>query len=95
MWTPRLVANQINESYIAKKPGMIQYLKKVKMLASNFKKFSIKQVPISKNKKADPLSKITSNSFAHLTKQVLVKELKEKSINEAEVLAIVEEEGNT
>ncbi|GJZ17694.1 reverse transcriptase domain-containing protein [Tanacetum coccineum] len=34
-------------------------------------------------------------SFAHLTKQVLVEELNEKSINEAEVLAIVEEEGNT
>ncbi|GKE49268.1 reverse transcriptase domain-containing protein, partial [Tanacetum coccineum] len=33
--------------------------------------------------------------FAHLTKQVLVEELNEKSINEAEVLAIVEEEGNT
>ncbi|GJT53415.1 reverse transcriptase domain-containing protein [Tanacetum coccineum] len=34
-------------------------------------------------------------SFAHLTKQVLVEELKEKSISEAEVLAVVEEEGDT
>ncbi|GKE83873.1 reverse transcriptase domain-containing protein, partial [Tanacetum coccineum] len=58
-------------------------------------KFSIKQVPGSENKKADALSKIASTSFAHLTKQVLVEELKEKSINEAEILAIVEEEGNT
>nr|GEZ90161.1 reverse transcriptase domain-containing protein [Tanacetum cinerariifolium] len=40
----RLVANQINGSYIAKEPGMIQYLEKVKMLANSFKKFSIKQV---------------------------------------------------
>ncbi|GJX70107.1 reverse transcriptase domain-containing protein [Tanacetum coccineum] len=38
----RLVANQINVSYTAKEPGMMQYLEKVKMLASNFKKFSIK-----------------------------------------------------
>ncbi|GJU34058.1 reverse transcriptase domain-containing protein [Tanacetum coccineum] len=91
----RLVANQINGSYIAKEPGMIQYLEKVKTLASSFKKFSIKQVPRSENKKADALSKIASTSFAHLTKQVLVEELKEKSINEAEVLAIMEEEGNT
>ncbi|GJZ48815.1 hypothetical protein Tco_0603005 [Tanacetum coccineum] len=57
--------------------------------------FSIKQVPRSENKKADALSKIASTSFAHLSKQVLVEELKEKSINELEVLAVVEEEGNT
>ncbi|GJV08074.1 reverse transcriptase domain-containing protein [Tanacetum coccineum] len=87
----RLVANQVNESYIAKESGMIQYLEKVKALASSFKKFSIKQVPISENKKADALSKIGSTSFAHLTKQVLVEELNKKSINEAEVLAVVEE----
>ncbi|GKA97158.1 reverse transcriptase domain-containing protein [Tanacetum coccineum] len=47
------------------------------------------------NKKADALSKITSTSFAHLSKQVLVEELKEKSIDEKEVLAVVEEEGRT
>ncbi|GJU40912.1 reverse transcriptase domain-containing protein, partial [Tanacetum coccineum] len=54
-----------------------------------------KQVPQSENKKVDALSKIASTSFAHLNKQVLVEELKEKSIDEKEVLAIVEEEGNT
>ncbi|GJX16999.1 reverse transcriptase domain-containing protein [Tanacetum coccineum] len=74
---------------------MIQYMGKVKVLANSFKKFSIKQVPRSENKKADALSKITSTSFAHLTKQVLVEVLKEKSINEVEVLTVVEEEGNT
>nr|GEV34572.1 reverse transcriptase domain-containing protein [Tanacetum cinerariifolium] len=47
------------------------------------------------NKKADALSKITSTSFAHLRKQVLVKKLKEKSIDKKEVLAVVEEEGST
>ncbi|GJZ85271.1 reverse transcriptase domain-containing protein [Tanacetum coccineum] len=52
-------------------------------------------VPRSENKKADALSKIASTSFAHLSKQVLVEELKEKSINEVEVLAVVEKEGNT
>ncbi|GKB45318.1 reverse transcriptase domain-containing protein, partial [Tanacetum coccineum] len=65
----RLVANQVNGSYVAKDSGM--------------------------NKKADALSKIESTSFAHLRKQVLVEELKEKSINEKEVLAVVEEEGHT
>ncbi|GJV72440.1 reverse transcriptase domain-containing protein [Tanacetum coccineum] len=74
---------------------MIRYLEKVKTLTSSFKVFSIKQVLRSENKKADALSKITSTSFAHLSKQVLVEELKEKSINTAEVLAVVEEEGDT
>nr|GEZ59505.1 hypothetical protein [Tanacetum cinerariifolium] len=80
---------------IVKEADMIQYLEKVRALANGFKMISIKQVPKSENKKADALSKITSTSFAHLSKQVLVEELKEKSINEVEVLAVVEEEGNT
>ncbi|GJY06887.1 reverse transcriptase domain-containing protein [Tanacetum coccineum] len=58
-----LVANQVNGSYVAKESGMVQYLEKVKMLASNLKEFSIKQVPRSENKKVDALSKITSISF--------------------------------
>ncbi|GJX60773.1 reverse transcriptase domain-containing protein [Tanacetum coccineum] len=53
------------------------------------------QVPRRENKKEDALSKITSISFAHLSKQVLVEELKEKSISVVEVLAVVEEEGDT
>nr|GEU34341.1 hypothetical protein [Tanacetum cinerariifolium] len=47
------------------------------------------------NKKADALSKIASTSFAHLSKQVLVEELREKAIDEKEILAVVEEEGYT
>ncbi|GJS53506.1 reverse transcriptase domain-containing protein [Tanacetum coccineum] len=74
---------------------MIKYLEKVKALASTFLEFSIKQVLRSKNKKADALSKMASTSFAHLSKQVLVEELKEKSMNESEVLAVVEEEGDS
>ncbi|GJY36399.1 reverse transcriptase domain-containing protein, partial [Tanacetum coccineum] len=62
----RLVANQVNGSYIAKESGMVQYLKKVKTLASTFKEFSIRQLPRSENKKADALSKIAYTSFAHL-----------------------------
>nr|GEU74807.1 reverse transcriptase domain-containing protein [Tanacetum cinerariifolium] len=39
----RLLANQVNGTYIAKEPGMIKYLEKVKALTSTFKEFSIKQ----------------------------------------------------
>ncbi|GJV81801.1 reverse transcriptase domain-containing protein [Tanacetum coccineum] len=91
----KLVANQVNGTYIAKETDMIKYLEKVKALTSTFRAFSIKQVPRSKNKKADALSKMASTSFAHLSKQVLVEELKEKSVNEREVLTVVEEEGDT
>ncbi|GJZ03920.1 reverse transcriptase domain-containing protein [Tanacetum coccineum] len=91
----RLVANQVNETYVAKETDMIRYLEKLKTLTSSFKAFSIKQVPRNENKKADALSKIASTSFAHLSKQVLVEELKEKFISAMEVLAVVEEEGDT
>ncbi|GJW85475.1 reverse transcriptase domain-containing protein [Tanacetum coccineum] len=74
----RLVANQVNGFYTAKESGMVQYLNKVKTLTKSFEEFSIKQIPRSENKKADALSKIASTSFAHLNKQVLVEELKEK-----------------
>ncbi|GJZ62854.1 reverse transcriptase domain-containing protein, partial [Tanacetum coccineum] len=74
----RLVANQVNGTYVAKEADMIRYLEKVRTLTSSFKAFSIRQIPRSENKKADALSKIASTYFAHLSKQVLVEELEEK-----------------
>nr|GEW97044.1 reverse transcriptase domain-containing protein [Tanacetum cinerariifolium] len=91
----KLVANQVNGIYIAKESSMIRYLEKVKNLANTFKEFSVKQIPRRENKKANALSKITSTSFAHLSKQVLVEELREKAIDEKEILAVVKEEGHT
>ncbi|GKF08494.1 reverse transcriptase domain-containing protein [Tanacetum coccineum] len=91
----KLVANQVLGTYVAKEENMIRYLEKVKTLVSGFASFSINQVPRSKNKKADALSKIASTSFTHLSKQVLVEILKEKSIQEKEVAEVVEEEGPT
>ncbi|GJV58278.1 reverse transcriptase domain-containing protein [Tanacetum coccineum] len=91
----KLVANQVLGAYFAKEENMIKYLKKVKSLVSGFTNFSISQVTRSQNKKADALSKIASTSFAHLSKQVLVEILKEKSIQEKEVTTVVEEDGPT
>ncbi|GJY51287.1 reverse transcriptase domain-containing protein [Tanacetum coccineum] len=62
----RLVANQVNGTYVANEVDMIYYLEKVKALTGGFKAFTIKQIPKSENKKADALSKIASTSFAHL-----------------------------
>nr|GEY92781.1 reverse transcriptase domain-containing protein [Tanacetum cinerariifolium] len=91
----KLVANQVLGTYFAKEENMITYLEKAKSLVSGFTNFSISQVSRSKNKKADALSKITSTSFTHLSKQVLVEVLKEKSIQEKEVETMVEEDGPT
>ncbi|GJU32657.1 reverse transcriptase domain-containing protein [Tanacetum coccineum] len=91
----KLVANQVLGTYVAKEENLIKYLEKVKGLVSGFANFSISQVPRSKNKKADALSKIASTSFAYLSKQVLVEVLQEKSIQEKEVTTVVEEDGST
>lgn len=91
----RLVANQINGSYVAKETQMIQYLEKAWELISTFRMFSIQKMPRSENKNADALSKMASTTFAHLSKQVLVEELDKKSIEETQVLAVIEEEGDT
>nr|GEW42332.1 reverse transcriptase domain-containing protein [Tanacetum cinerariifolium] len=91
----KLVANQVLGAYVAKEDNMIKYLEITKGLVSRFKTFSISQVPQSRNKKADALSKIASTSFAHLSKQVLVEVLETKSITGQEVTAVIEEEGPT
>nr|GEX08543.1 reverse transcriptase domain-containing protein [Tanacetum cinerariifolium] len=91
----KLVANQVLGTYVTKEENMIKYLQKVKSLVSGFTNFSISQVPRSKNKKADAMSKNAATSFAHLSKQVLVKILKEKSVQEKEVTTVVEEDGPT
>nr|GEX61823.1 reverse transcriptase domain-containing protein [Tanacetum cinerariifolium] len=91
----KLVANYVLGTYVAKEDNMVKYLEIVKSLVSEFSTFSISQVPRSKNKKADALSKIASTSFAHLSKQVLVEVLKDKSIKEKEVATMIEEDGPT
>nr|GFA27853.1 reverse transcriptase domain-containing protein [Tanacetum cinerariifolium] len=91
----KLVANQVLGTYVAKEDNMIKYLEIVRGLVSGFTTFSISQVPRSKNKKADALSKIASTSFAHLSKHVLVEVLENKSIKENEVAAVIEKDGPT
>ncbi|GJW87972.1 reverse transcriptase domain-containing protein [Tanacetum coccineum] len=87
----RLVANHVLGEYVAKEDNMIQYLDKTKSLIQGFDRFTIRQVPRGDNKKADALSKIASTSFAHLSKQVLVEILKNKSISEMEISTVIEE----
>jgi ribonuclease HI len=91
----RLVANHVLGEYEANDEHMIQYLEKTNSLIHNFDRFTIKQIPRGDNRKADALSKITSTSFAHLSKQLLVETLKNKSNLEMEVSTVIEEQDPT
>nr|GEV13690.1 hypothetical protein [Tanacetum cinerariifolium] len=90
----KLVASQINGSYEASKDNMIKYLAKAKEYASGFKSFSIKNIPRNMNHKADVLSKLASAAFNHLTMEVLVEVLNERSNEGQEIHTVVEEEGD-
>ncbi|GJY30341.1 reverse transcriptase domain-containing protein [Tanacetum coccineum] len=90
----KLVASQINGSYEANKDIMIKYLAKAKEYISCFKSFSIGNIPRSMNQKANVLSKLSSVAFNHLTKEVLVEVLNERSTKCQEVRTVVEEEGD-
>ncbi|GKA43923.1 reverse transcriptase domain-containing protein [Tanacetum coccineum] len=87
-------ADQINGNYEASKDSMIKYLAKAREYASGFKSFSIENIPRNMNQKADVLSKLASVAFNHLTKEVLVEVLNERSTEGQEVHTIVEEEGD-
>lgn len=94
-YNSRLVANHVLGEYVAKEDNMVQYLDNTKSLIQGFDRFTIKQVPRGENRKADALSKIASTSFAHLSKQVLVDTLKNKSISEIEISTVIEEQDPT
>ena len=91
----QLVANQIKGSYEARQPTIKQYLDKAKEILNGFASYTIEHVKRNQNKKADALSKLASMSFAHLTKEVLVELLAERSIQRKEVSDVIfEEESN-
>ncbi|KAK9079767.1 hypothetical protein SSX86_001440 [Deinandra increscens subsp. villosa] len=67
-----LVTNQVNGEFEIRGEAMQKYASKVKEIASQFEEFQIIQIPRGQNKKADALSKLASLAYAHLTKQVPV-----------------------
>ncbi|GJS46392.1 reverse transcriptase domain-containing protein [Tanacetum coccineum] len=91
----KLVASQVEGSYEAKGERMIKYQEKVFELASAFNKFRITHIPRAENSKADTLRKLAEVQFDHLSKEVLVKVLNERSVEAQEVNMVVEEEGPT
>nr|XP_027082130.1 uncharacterized protein LOC113704425 [Coffea arabica] len=84
----QLVVYQVRGEYEAKEDVMKKYLAKVQEAIKLFSLFEIERVPRSQNKRADALSKLASSSFAHLSKEVLVEVVKQKSFNQIQVSAI-------
>ncbi|GKC49444.1 reverse transcriptase domain-containing protein, partial [Tanacetum coccineum] len=91
----KLVASHVEGSYEAKGERMIKYREKVLELAGAFNKFRITHIHRAENKKADALSKLAVVQFDHLSKEVLVEVLNERSVEAQEVNMVVKEEGPT
>ncbi|GJY94691.1 reverse transcriptase domain-containing protein [Tanacetum coccineum] len=87
-----LVTNHVNGTYEAREESMKRYIAKVQSLQERFKSFSITQIPHSKNKRANVLSKLASSSFVHLTKKVLVEIIPCRSIDMKTVNTVEEPE---
>ncbi|GJR18281.1 reverse transcriptase domain-containing protein [Tanacetum coccineum] len=90
----KLVVSQINGSYVSSSDNMMNYLAKAKEYIAYFKSFSIKNIPRNQNQKADVLSKLALVALNHLTKEVLVEVLNERSTERKEISTIVMEEGD-
>lgn len=82
-----LVTNQVRD-HDTKDPTMASYLGVVKELIVGFKSFQILHIPMSKNKKADELSKLASVAFDHLAKEIRVEVLLETYVNNKEVSCV-------
>ncbi|GJX32149.1 reverse transcriptase domain-containing protein [Tanacetum coccineum] len=87
----KLVANQVEGSYEAKSKKTKKYKEKVLKIIQSFNNFRISHIPREENRKADALSKLTAVQCEGLTKGVLIEELNERSVDMAEVNAIIEE----
>ncbi|GJT09977.1 reverse transcriptase domain-containing protein [Tanacetum coccineum] len=87
-----LVTNHVKGTYEAREESMKRYIAKVQSLQERFKSFSITQIPHSKNKRANALSKLASSSFVHLTKKVLVEIIPCRSIDMKTVNTVEEPE---
>ncbi|GJU05758.1 reverse transcriptase domain-containing protein [Tanacetum coccineum] len=91
----KLVASQVEGLYEAKGARMIKYQEQVLELAGAFNRFRITHIPRVENRKADALSKLAAVQFDHMSKEVLVEVLNERSIEAQEVNVVVEEQGPT
>nr|GEV90981.1 reverse transcriptase domain-containing protein [Tanacetum cinerariifolium] len=85
----KLVASQINGSYMESSASMIKYLATAKECIAELTTFVIQNIPRNLNLKADILSKLATHAFHHLTKKVLVEVLVERSTDRKEANYVI------
>ncbi|GKB23517.1 reverse transcriptase domain-containing protein [Tanacetum coccineum] len=85
-----LVVNQVKGLFEARHSIIKQYLEKTKEVLKNFDTYSMEHIRRNQNNKADALRKLALMTFEHLTKEVLVEVLTDKSINSKEDKSIIE-----
>ncbi|GJR25043.1 reverse transcriptase domain-containing protein [Tanacetum coccineum] len=84
----QVVVNQVKGLVEARQHVIKQYLKKMKEILKSFDTYSMEYIRRNQNKKTDALSKMAFVTFEHLTKEVLVEVLANRSINSKEVSTI-------
>ncbi|GKA38652.1 reverse transcriptase domain-containing protein [Tanacetum coccineum] len=89
----QLVANQLKGLFESRQLVIKQYLEKTKEVLRRFDTYSMEHIRRNQNKKSDALSNLAFMTFEHLTKEVLVEVLANRSINNKEVSKITIETG--
>ncbi|XP_027166642.1 uncharacterized protein LOC113766677 [Coffea eugenioides] len=84
----QLIVNQVGGSYEVKEEPLRRYVAKVHELRTQFKVFTLKQVPRSQNKRADALSKLASTSVGTLNKEVLVEVVRNRAFDRVNAAVI-------
>ncbi|GKA68136.1 reverse transcriptase domain-containing protein [Tanacetum coccineum] len=89
----QLVTNKVKGLFEARQPVIKQYPKKTKEVLEGFITYTMELVHMNQNKKADALRKLASITLTHLTKEVILEVLTERSITHKEVSDIIVEKG--
>ncbi|GJX01526.1 reverse transcriptase domain-containing protein [Tanacetum coccineum] len=87
----KIGSEQVEGSYEAKGEKTKKYKENVLEIIGSFNNFRISHIPREENRKADALSKVAAVQCEGLMKGVLVEELNERSVDMAEVNAIIKE----
>jgi len=85
----QLVVNQFNGDYDAKDSRMEAYLKVVKDLAKNFKKFELIRIPRGENTTANALAALASTSDPEVKRIIPVECISERSIKDEKETFVV------
>ncbi|KAL2899863.1 hypothetical protein RDABS01_024945, partial [Bienertia sinuspersici] len=75
----QLVAHQYRRDYEVRESALVQYLSKMKQLASQLQSFTVELVPRGENVQADALSRLVSSTLQDLKRSVFVEVLPRRS----------------